>query len=243
MVKKHEEFMTAGHEFMAWLKSINDKLDKIGSLDAASQSDDHSSKLTSLKIIESDNDVTGGEKLAYALKKAGEACGIALEDDKYIVEEEVAFLQDEYDKFNEKLVKTKTSLERSIVQWKDYREMLDGCLRNLDKTRSVVESYKDTKAPNVDVKKITVDKFRQEMSKITEWQRRVESLNAKSQALVAASSVSAGAKIQGEMALVSKGYDGVVNNAKNVLKKLEQNYQGTDLNYDFKKRVFRWMLH
>ena len=122
--------------------------------------------------------------------------------DAVFFEKEVAFLQDEYDKFNEKLVKTKTSLERSIVQWKDYREMLDGCLRNLDKTRSVVESYKDTKAPNVDVKKVTVDKFRQEMSKITEWQRRVESLNAKSQALVAASSVSASAKIQGEMALV-----------------------------------------
>ena len=30
MVRKHEEFMTAGHEFMAWLKSINERLDKIG---------------------------------------------------------------------------------------------------------------------------------------------------------------------------------------------------------------------
>ena len=99
---------------------------------------DFSSKLTSLKIVESENDKTGTEKLSYALKKADEACGIALEDDRYeidrkisvcrgpilhniqekfilfllmcffrffkvfaifryIVEEEVAFLQDEYD--------------------------------------------------------------------------------------------------------------------------------------------------
>ena len=44
---------------------------------------DFSSKLTSLKIVESENDKTGTEKLSYALKKADEACGIALEDDRY----------------------------------------------------------------------------------------------------------------------------------------------------------------
>ena len=51
---------------------------------------DFSSKLTSLKIVESENDKTGTEKLSYALKKADEACGIALEDDRYEIDRKIS---------------------------------------------------------------------------------------------------------------------------------------------------------
>ena len=236
MVRKHEEFMTAGHDFMSWLKVISDRLDKVtteggnGSADPSSstltssstEKDFASSKLTNLKILESDNE-TGREKLEYALKKANEACAIALDDDRYIVEEEVAFLHDEYDKFNEKLAKSKRSLERTIVQWKDYKEMYDGCLRNLDKCKSLVEGAKELK-PTIEVKKVAVEKFGLELQRILDWQKRLESLNQKAQSLSGGGS-SGQTKITSDMAHIFKGYENLQTNAKVVMKKLEQNYQ------------------
>ena len=61
--------------------------------------------------------------------------------------------------------------------------MYDGCLRNLDKTRQMVESYKDAKAPNLEAKRLNLEKFNLETTRITEWQRRVDTLGVKAQSL------------------------------------------------------------
>ena len=46
---------------------------------------------------------------------AAEACKIASENDQEIIEEEVAFLQDEFDHYSDDLIRCKSLLEGGIV--------------------------------------------------------------------------------------------------------------------------------
>ena len=81
MIQKHESFMTAGNDFMLWLKMAKDKLDKCS--EPVDEKDFLSEKLTQLKILEADVN-EGKGKLDYALKMAVEACALALDDDRYV---------------------------------------------------------------------------------------------------------------------------------------------------------------
>ena len=96
MVSKHEVFIDAGHEFMTWLKVQQEKLDKCS--EPTGDKESLASKSTQLKILESEKKL-GQQKLEVALTSAAEACKIALADDQEIIEEEVAFLQDEFEQY------------------------------------------------------------------------------------------------------------------------------------------------
>ena len=93
MVAKHEIFMEAGNEFMTWLKVSQEKLDKCS--EPTGDEESLASKSSQLKVLDSEKKVWA-TKLGEALKAAAETCKIALEDDQEIIEEEVAFLQDEF---------------------------------------------------------------------------------------------------------------------------------------------------
>jgi nesprin-1 len=79
MVKKHEYFMTAGNDFMQWLKTAKEKLEKCS--ERVDEKDFLSEKLTHLKILEAEVD-EGKGKLDYALQMAIDACSLALDDDR-----------------------------------------------------------------------------------------------------------------------------------------------------------------
>ena len=79
MIQKHESFMTAGNDFMQWLKTAKEKLDKCS--EPVDEKDFLSEKLTHLKILEADIG-EGKAKLDFALQMAVDACSLALDDDR-----------------------------------------------------------------------------------------------------------------------------------------------------------------
>ena len=62
------------------------------------QQDTISGKATNLKILQNEQE-EGQGKLDKAFQLAEQVCELAGEEDKEVIEEEVAFLQDEFDKF------------------------------------------------------------------------------------------------------------------------------------------------
>lgn len=58
----------------------------------------------------------GEEKLQKALRQGEVTCTVAEPEDREVIEEEVAILQDEWDNYTDSLQKTKALLEEGIVK-------------------------------------------------------------------------------------------------------------------------------
>merc|ERR1712098_645334 len=147
----HEIFIEAGNDFMTWLKISQDKLDKCS--EPTGDRETLAGKASQLKILESER-VKGEKRLEAALTAAADACKMALEDDQLIIEEEVAFLQDEFDQYNGDLTRCKGLLEGGIVKWKDYQEMYQESLDWLEKTEKFVQGFNKSQSTLQEKRKI-----------------------------------------------------------------------------------------
>lgn len=96
MVDHHQEFVDAGNEFMHWLRAAKERMAKCA--EPTGDKDTISGKATILKLLQKEQE-EGQKKLDKAFTLAEKACNLADEEDKEVIEEEVAFLQDEFDNF------------------------------------------------------------------------------------------------------------------------------------------------
>merc|ERR1712079_501378 len=180
MVVKHEKFIEAGNDFMTWLKISQEKLDKCS--EPTGDKESLASKSSQLKVLESERK-NGEMKLDGALTAAAEACKIALEDAQLIIEEEVAFLQDEFDQYNGDLARCKGLLEGGIVKWTDYQELYQDALEWLDKTENSVQGYNKYQTSMQEKRKI-LEEFQLKLQSVFDWNKELDNLNKKGQILL-----------------------------------------------------------
>ena len=218
MVEKHELFMDAGNEFMTWLKISQEKLDKCS--EATGDKDSLASKSSQLKVLTADKKL-GEEKLEKALRAAAEACRYAWEDDQAIIEEEVAYLQDEYDQYSEDLVRCKSILEGGIVKWTDYQELYQEALEWIDKTEVAVKSFNKSKKTSQE-KRSTLEEFQVKLQSIFEWQKELDILNKKGQMLL---ENCADSRVSNAVTQLTTKYQALLSLAKEVVRRLEIQYQ------------------
>ena len=219
MVRRHESFMEAGHEFMNWLRCAKDKLARCS--EPTGDKDSLAGKVAQLKVLEGETD-DGERRLEDALRTAAEAVAIALDADREIVEEEVAFLQDEYDQYSEQMAKVKATLEGGIVQWTDYQEMYQEALEYLGRTEEAVKGankYQGT----LEEKRKVLEEFQVDLQKVFDWQRELDSLNKKGQALL---QTCADSRVSNAITQLSTKYQALLSLAKDVMRRLEVYFQG-----------------
>ena len=95
-VESHQAFIDSGNEFVKWIRGAKEKLGKCS--EPTGDKEFLASKIAQLKILESELS-EGQKKLQKALEQGNLACQIADSEEKEIIEEEVALLQDEYDNY------------------------------------------------------------------------------------------------------------------------------------------------
>lgn len=218
MVDKHELFMEAGHDFMNWLRLSKEKLSRFA--EPTGDKESLTGKISQLRVLE--GEIPEGErKLEDALRTAADACAIALEADREIVEEEVAFLQDEYDQFNEQLSKVKTMLEGGIVRWTDYQDMYQDAIEYLNKTEKKVTTFNEFQEDLPQKRKILED-FQVELQTIFDWQKDLDKLNKKGQSLL---ETCADSRISNAITQLSTKYQALISLAKDVMRRLEMQFQ------------------
>lgn len=105
----HQSFIDAGNEFMHWLRAAKEMVNKLS--EPTGDRESLSSKVTHVNTKLMTEKALGQQKLEAALEKGEAACKASDEEDREIVEEEVAFLQEEFDNYCEALAKLKESLE------------------------------------------------------------------------------------------------------------------------------------
>lgn len=218
MVDKHELFMEAGNEFMAWLRIAKEKLAKCS--EPTGDKDSLASKVTQIRILEADKD-EGEKKLEESLRTAADACSIALEEDRDIVEEEVAFLQDEFDQFTEHLSKTKFLLEGGIVRWTEYQDMYLDALSYLEKAEKTVNEFNKYQS-NLPEKRKALEDFQLELQKIFDWQKNLDLLNRKGQSLL---EICADSRVSNAITQLTTKYQALISLAKDVIRRLEIYFQ------------------
>lgn len=95
-VEQHQAFIDAGTDFVQWIRAAKEKLGKCS--DATGDKESLSSKISQLKVLESELPI-GQAKLQKALEQGEISCGVADDEDKEEIEEEVALMQEEYDTY------------------------------------------------------------------------------------------------------------------------------------------------
>ncbi len=218
MVERHELFMEAGHEFMNWLRLAKEKLARCS--EPTGDKESLASKISQLRVLEAELP-EGEKKLEAALRTAADACAIALEDDKDIVEEEVALLQDEYDQFSERMSKVKSVLEGGIVRWTDYQELHQEAIDYLNKTQETVQGYNKFQG-DLQGKRTALEDFQVELQKIFDWQKDLDELNRNGQALL---QTCADSRISNAVTQLTAKYQALISLAKDVMRRLEMRFQ------------------
>lgn len=96
IIDEVQAFVDLAGEFMNWLRTAKERLAKIA--EPVGDKDILSNKIAQLKILQSELP-DGQGKLEAALARASQACEIVEEEDREVIEEEVAVLQEEFDLF------------------------------------------------------------------------------------------------------------------------------------------------
>lgn len=95
-VEQHQAFIDAGNEFVQWIRAAKEKLSKCS--EPTGDKESLNSKISQLRILQ--NELPDGQKkLEKALEQGDAACQNADDEDRDIIEEEVALLQEEYDTY------------------------------------------------------------------------------------------------------------------------------------------------
>ena len=234
MVSMHEKFIEAGNDFMTWLKISQEKLDKCS--EPTGDRETLAGKASQLKILESER-VNGEKKLEAALTAAADACKMALEDDQLIIEEEVAFLQDEFDQYNGDLTRCKGLLEGGIVKWKDYQDMYQESIDWLEKTEKFVQGFNKSQSSLQEKRKI-LEEFQLKLQAIFDWQKDLDGLNKKGQMLL---DNCADSRVSNAITQLSTKYQALLSLAKEVVRSLELQFQEHHQHSALSKEFKSWI--
>ncbi|XP_034936487.1 nesprin-1 isoform X11 [Chelonus insularis] len=217
-VEQHQAFIDSGSEFVQWIRIAKERLGKCS--EPTGDKESLSSKITQLKVLE--NELPEGQKiLEKALERGNAACQIADIEDKEIIEEDVAMLQDEYDSYVESLNNTKSLLEIGIIKWTEYEDQYIETLNWLNQTEPLVQSYNKLQN-SLEEKKNVLEHFQEHLQMLFDWQKGLDRLNIKAQILL---ETCADTRISNQVTQLTTKYNALLSLAKEIMRRLELHYQ------------------
>lgn len=217
-VEQHQAFVDAVNDFVQWLRLTKEKLSKCS--EPTGDKESLGSKLSQLKVLL--NELPEGQKKLEAALEQGElACQCADEEDREIIEEEVATIQDEYDSYVDSLNNTKNLLEIGIVKWKEYEDQYQEALDWLSQTEESVQTYNKLQ-DGLEEKRMVLEQFQLQLQTLFDWQTVLDRLNMNAQVLL---QTCADTRISNAVTQMSTKYNAILSLAKEIMRRLELHYQ------------------
>lgn len=217
-VEQHQAFVDAGNDFVQWLRLAKERLSKCS--EPTGDKESLGSKLSQLKALL--NELPEGQKkLEDALEQGDAACRCADEEDKEIIEEEVALLQEEFDNYVESLNNTKSLLEVGIVKWTEYEDHYQDALDWLAQTETLVQSYNKLQ-DGLEEKRQVLEQFQVHLQTLFDWQTELDKLNMRAQVLL---ETCADTRVSNAVTQLATKYNAILSLAKEVMRRLELHYQ------------------
>ncbi|XP_068085330.1 muscle-specific protein 300 kDa [Anabrus simplex] len=217
-VEQHQAFIDAGNDFMQWIRAAKEKLSKCS--EPTGDKESLSSKVSQLKVLQSEQE-EGQQKLEKALEQGDVACQVADQEDKEVIEEEVALLQEEFDNYVESLNQTKTLLEVGIVRWTEYEDQYQEASDWLTQTEQLVQTFNKLQ-DSLEEKKNVLELFQVHLQTLFDWQKELDRLNMKAQVLL---ETCADTRISNAVTQMTTKYNALLSLAKEIMRRLELHYQ------------------
>ncbi|XP_078048160.1 muscle-specific protein 300 kDa isoform X4 [Augochlora pura] len=217
-VELHQAFIDSGNEFVQWIRAAKERLGKCS--EPTGDKESLANKISQLKVLESELS-EGQKKLQHALEQGNAACQIANEEDKEIIEEEVALLQEEYDSYVDSLNNTKSLLEVGIVKWTEYEDQFSEATEWLAQTEQLVQSFNKLQ-DSLEEKKNVLEQFQIHLQTLFDWQKELDRLNMKAQMLL---ETCADTRISNAVTQLTTKYNALLSLAKEIMRRLELHYQ------------------
>ncbi|XP_052120036.1 muscle-specific protein 300 kDa isoform X1 [Frankliniella occidentalis] len=217
-VEQHQAFIDAGTEFMQWIRAAKEKLGKCS--EPTGDKESLSSKAWHLKVLQSETE-EGQAKLQRALEAGEAACQVADEEEREVIEEEVALLQEELDTYLEQLARTKGLLEAGIVKWTDFEDQHKEASEWLSRTETLVQSFNRLQ-DGLEDKKNVLEQFQQHLQLLFDWQQQLDTLNLKAQVLL---ETCADSRVSNAVTQLTTKYNALLSLAKETMRRLEVQYQ------------------
>ncbi|XP_018338972.1 PREDICTED: nesprin-1 isoform X6 [Trachymyrmex septentrionalis] len=217
-VEQHQAFIDSGNEFVQWIRAAKERLSKCS--EPTGDKESLASKITQLKVLQSELP-EGQKKLEKALEQGNAACQIADDEDKEIIEEEVALLQEEYDNYVDSLNNTKTLLEVGIVKWTEYEDQFSEATEWLTQTEQLVQTFNKLQ-DSLEEKKNVLEQFQIHLQTLFDWQKELDRLNMKAQMLL---ETCADTRISNAITQLTTKYNALLSLAKEIMRRLELHYQ------------------
>jgi nesprin-1 len=203
---------------MAWMRVAKERLGKIS--EPVGDKETLSSKITQLKVLQSEVP-EGQTKLDAALAKGSDACGIVDDDDRELIEEEVAVLQEEFDNYTESLAKTQQLLEVGLVRWKEWEDQYGDAEEWINNTETQVKTFHQLQNTLTE-KKNALEQFQTQLQTIFDWQKELDKLNLKAQLLL---ETCADSRVSNAVTQLTTKFSALLSLAKEVIRRLELHYQ------------------
>ncbi|KAG7206621.1 hypothetical protein KM043_000301 [Ampulex compressa] len=217
-VEQHQAFIDGGNEFGQWIRAAKERLGKCS--EPTGDKESLAGKITQLKVLQSEL-AEGQRKLARALEQGNAACQVADEEDKEIIEEEAALLQEEYDNYVDSLNGTKSLLEVAIVKWTEYEDQFSEAADWLTQTEQLVQSFNKLQ-DSLEEKKNVLERFQLHLQTLFDWQKELDRLNVKAQMLL---ETCADTRISNAITQLTTKYNALLSLAKEIMRRLELHYQ------------------
>ncbi|KZC10894.1 Nesprin-1 [Dufourea novaeangliae] len=217
-VELHQAFIDSGNEFIQWIRAAKERLGKCS--EPTGDKESLANKITQLKVLQSELP-EGQKKLEHALEQGNAACQIAYDEDKEIIEEEVALLQEEYDSYVDSLNNTKSLLEIGIVKWTEYEDQFSEATEWLTQTEQLVQSFNKLQ-DSLEEKKNVLEQFQIHLQTLFDWQKELDRLNMKAQMLL---ETCADTRISNAITQLTTKYNALLSLAKEIMRRLELHYQ------------------
>ncbi|KAL0110413.1 hypothetical protein PUN28_013801 [Cardiocondyla obscurior] len=217
-VEQHQAFIDSGNEFVQWIRAAKERLGKCS--EPTGDKESLASKITQLKVLQSELP-EGQKKLEKALEQGNAACQIADAEDKEIIEEEVALLQEEYDNYVDSLNNTKSLLEIGIVKWTEYEDQFSEAAEWLTQTEQLVQTFNKLQ-DSLEEKKNVLEQFQIHLQTLFDWQKELDRLNMKAQMLL---ETCADTRISNAITQLTTKYNALLSLAKEIMRRLELHYQ------------------
>lgn len=233
-IDQYQAFIDSGNDFATWLRNAKERLSKCSEPTGDKQA--LAEKTHQLKILQSEVP-EGQKKLEAALAQGEKACNEAEPEDREIIEQEVALLQEEFDTYVDNLKKTKDYLEMGIVKWSDYQDQYTEALDWLTKTEAVVQSYNKLQE-NLTQKKVVLEQFQGHLQTLFDWQKTLDHLNMKAQMLLETCSDT---RISNAIMQLTTKYNALLTLAKEVMRRLEMHYQEHQQHHTLYEECQSWI--
>lgn len=233
-IDQYQALIDAGNEFAQWLRNAKERLSKCA--EPTGDKEALASKIHQLKILESEIP-DGKKKLEKALEQGEIACRNAEPEDREVIEEEVALLQEEYDAYVEALKNAKGYLDVGIVKWTEYQDQYSEALEWLTKTEALVQSYNKLQ-DSLHQKKIVLEEFQGHLQTLFDWQKELDRLNVKAQMLL---ETCADTRISNAITQLTTKYNALLTLAKEVMRRLELHYQEHQQHHTLYEECQAWI--